>query len=50
MGWYGLYISGSGQRLVKGSCEHGNELPGSIKCWEIIDKLRDWWLLKKDTA
>jgi hypothetical protein len=21
---------------VVGSCEHGNELPGTIKCWEIV--------------
>jgi hypothetical protein len=21
---------------VEGSCEHGNELLGSIKCWEIL--------------
>jgi hypothetical protein len=22
---------------VEGSCEHGNELPGSIKCWEMLN-------------
>jgi hypothetical protein len=21
---------------VEGSCEHGNEPPGSIKCWEVL--------------
>jgi hypothetical protein len=21
---------------VEGSCEHGNERPGSIKCWEVL--------------
>jgi hypothetical protein len=33
MGWYGLDRPGSGQGLVVGSCEHGNEPSGSIKCW-----------------
>jgi hypothetical protein len=37
MGWYGLKLSGSGQGPVEGSCEHGYELSGSIKCWEIIE-------------
>jgi hypothetical protein len=22
---------------VEGSCEHGNEPPGFIKCWEILE-------------
>jgi hypothetical protein len=26
---------------VEGSCEHGNEPSGSIKCWEVLE-----WLLK----
>jgi hypothetical protein len=29
VGKYGLNGSGSGQRLVGGSCEHGNKLSGS---------------------
>jgi hypothetical protein len=32
---------------VEGSCEHGNEPLGSIKCWEILEQLSDWKLLKK---
>jgi hypothetical protein len=32
---------------VEGSCEQGNELSGSIKCWEILEKLSDWQLLKR---
>jgi hypothetical protein len=28
--------AGSGQRPVEGSCEHGNEPSGSIKCWEVL--------------
>jgi predicted deacylase len=35
VGWYGLDRSGSGKGLVVGSCEHGNELSGSIKCWKV---------------
>jgi hypothetical protein len=35
---------------MEGSCEHGNEHSGSIKYWEILEKLSDWWLLKKDSA
>jgi hypothetical protein len=37
MGWYGLDRSGSGYGPVEGSCEHGNELPGSIKCWQVLE-------------
>jgi hypothetical protein len=28
--------SDSGLGPVEGSCEHGNEPSGSIKCWEIL--------------
>jgi hypothetical protein len=35
---------------VETSCEHGNELLSSIKCWKILERLRDWWPLKKDLA
>jgi hypothetical protein len=31
----GLDPSGSGQGPMAGSCEHSNELSGSIKCWEV---------------
>jgi hypothetical protein len=37
MEWYGL---------MAGSCEHGNELAGFIKCWEILEQLKDRLLLK----
>jgi hypothetical protein len=30
--------------------EHGNEPSGSIKCWKILEWLRNWRLLKKDSA
>jgi hypothetical protein len=32
---------------VDGSCEDGNEPPGSMKYWEILEWLSDWRLLKK---
>jgi hypothetical protein len=35
---------------VEGSCEHGNEPLGSVKCWEILEWLSDWRLLKMDSA
>jgi hypothetical protein len=44
MDWYGLTLSGIGQGPVEGSCEHGNEPMGSIKYWEILEGLNDWWL------
>jgi hypothetical protein len=44
MGWYELDRSYSGQRQVKGSCEHGDDSSGTIKCWGI------WLLLKKGSA
>jgi hypothetical protein len=38
IGWgYGLDSSGTGQRPVAGSCEHGNKHSGSIKCWEFLE-------------
>jgi hypothetical protein len=27
---------------VEGCCEHGNEPSGSIKCWEVLEKLHSW--------
>jgi hypothetical protein len=30
----------------RGSCESGNELPGSIKCWEITEWLHNFWPLE----
>jgi hypothetical protein len=34
----------------RGSCEQGNELSTSIKCWEILEWLLNWWLLEKGSA
>jgi hypothetical protein len=33
-----------------GSCEHDNELPGSIKTGKLLDYLSDYQLLKADFA
>jgi hypothetical protein len=30
--------------------EHGNKPPGSIKCWQVLEKLRDQQLLKKGSV
>jgi hypothetical protein len=35
---------------VEGSCKHGNEHSGSIKCCEILVQLSDWQLLKNDSS
>jgi hypothetical protein len=35
---------------VEGSCEHGNEPSGSLKCWEIREWLSEWRLLNKHSA
>jgi len=32
-----------------GSCEHGNELPGSIEGRTFFDYMSDYQLLKKDS-
>jgi hypothetical protein len=31
---------------VAGPCEHGNEPSDSIKCWEYLDQMNDYQLLK----
>jgi hypothetical protein len=35
---------------VVGSCEHGSEPTGSIKCWEVLEWLHNWQLLKKGSS
>jgi hypothetical protein len=51
--YYGVVrhgFSGSGQGPLEGSFEHGNEVSGSIKCWEVLEWLHNWRLLKKGSA
>jgi hypothetical protein len=33
-----------------GSCEHCNEPSGFIKCWEILEWLRNWRVHMKSSA
>jgi hypothetical protein len=33
-------------RQMEGSCEHGNEPSGSIKCWYVVESLSNWWIPK----
>jgi hypothetical protein len=33
---------------VEGSCEHGIEPSGSIKCWGVLEGLHNWQLLKRE--
>jgi hypothetical protein len=35
---------------VEGSCEHGDEPSGSLKCWEVPESLHNWQLLRKSSA
>jgi hypothetical protein len=35
---------------VDGSCEHGDEPTSSIKCYEIMEWLSDWKLLKNGSS
>jgi hypothetical protein len=38
-GWGGTDWIDPAQNIgpVEGSCEHGNETSGSIKCWEVLE-------------
>ena len=47
---HGLDRAGSGQGQVAGTSECGNEPSGSIRCKEILDKLRTGQLLDKASA
>jgi hypothetical protein len=39
MWWGGINWNSfaSGEVLAAGSCKHGNELPGSLKYWKILE-------------
>jgi hypothetical protein len=45
-----LGASGSGQGPMAGCCEHGNEPSGSIKGKELLDLMRNYQLIKKDSV
>jgi hypothetical protein len=48
MVWIGLILLSIGTSGV--SYEHSIEPSGSIKCWEVLEGLDNWWLLKKCSA
>jgi hypothetical protein len=50
MGWHVIDSSGPEYGSAEGSCEHGNEAFGIIKCWEILEYLSNWRLFRKDLA
>jgi hypothetical protein len=35
---------------MEGLCECGDESPGSIKCWEVLEWRHNWRLLEKGSA
>jgi hypothetical protein len=35
---------------VERSCEHGIEPWGSVKCWEVLERLSNCWLFRKDNS
>jgi hypothetical protein len=35
---------------MEGSCEYGNKTSGSIKCWEVLEWLHNWQLLRKGSS
>jgi hypothetical protein len=52
IGWKGMDWIDPAQDMgqLEGSCEHCNEPSGSIKCWEVLEWLHIWRLLKKGSA
>jgi hypothetical protein len=50
IGWDVVDWVDQAQGPLEGSCEHGDEPSGSIKCWEVLEWLHNWRLLKKGSA
>jgi hypothetical protein len=51
IGWDGMdWVGLIWLRIGTSSCKHGNEPSGSIKCWEVLEWLHNWHLLKKGSA
>jgi hypothetical protein len=46
IGYCGMDWIDLAQGPVESSCEHGNEPSGCIKCWEVLEELPNWRLLK----
>jgi hypothetical protein len=49
IGWDGMVCTGSIWLRI-GFSEHDDELSGSIKCWGVLEYLRNWRLFKKVSA
>jgi hypothetical protein len=41
-----IFLKSSGYGQVESSCECGYGNSGSIKCWETIKRLYNWWPLE----
>jgi hypothetical protein len=50
IGWDGIDLIDLAEVKEEGSREHSNEPSGSVKCWEILEWLHNWQLLKKGSA
>jgi hypothetical protein len=48
MDW--IDVTQEGDHRREGSCEHNIEPSGSMKCWEVLEWLHKWRLLKKGSA
>jgi hypothetical protein len=46
----GLDLSGSVYGLVAGSSEHSTESTGSIKYWEFLQRLSEYWIMAKHST
>jgi hypothetical protein len=50
MGVYGFDSSGVGEGQLVGFCEHSDELSASVRCDELIEWLRKYWVIEKESA
>jgi hypothetical protein len=48
MTYYGPDSSRSGKVQFLGCCERGNESSGSLKCGELLEKMRNYHLVQKE--
>jgi hypothetical protein len=50
IGWDDMEWIDLVQDKDQGSCEHDNEPSGFIKCWEVLEWLHNWQLLKEGSV
>jgi hypothetical protein len=48
--WDGVDWIDLAQGPVKGSSQDGDEQLGSLKCWEVLEWLHNWQVLRKGSA